>query len=179
MSAQKKTVVSVDPIYQFSADQIQSRIDATYPKIIELLLENQQDYVWTRFASAGTVGKHRMKTMKRFLADYQNGKEKGRYIACSLPTLPFKEKWFDIALCSHFLFLYSEQLSVEFHCRSIQEMLKAAKEVRIFSLLTLGCQPSPHLDSVCRFLRKSGYRYKIQTVDYEFQKGGNQMLTIR
>jgi len=178
MYSQGRTVTSVDPIYQFSADQIRARIDVTYPTIMEQLQQNLKDYVWTRFPSAEVLCEHRMATMKKFLDDFPKGKEEGRYLPQSLPELPFEDQSFDLVLCSHFLFLYSDQLSAEFHCRAIQEMLRVAREVRIFSLLTLGRQLSPHLGSVYEFLHKSNRKYEVQTVDYEFQRGGNQMLKI-
>ncbi len=40
------SVVSVDPIYRFSSDEIMSRIDASYIEVIEQTLQNQQDFVW-------------------------------------------------------------------------------------------------------------------------------------
>jgi hypothetical protein len=178
MNAQGRRVVSVDPLYQFTGDEIRSRIDATYPTMIEQLYENLDDYVWTRIPSPEALGELRMTCMRRFLADFSTGKREGRYLVGSLPQLPFADGSFDLALCAHFLFLYSDQLSAEFHCRAIQEMLRVAREARIFSLLALGGHPSPHLDVVCRELRNSNQDFEIKTVDYEFQRGGNQMLRI-
>ena len=178
MSAQGRRVVSVDPLYQFTGDEIRRRIDATYPTVMEQLHENLDDYVWTRIPSPEALGELRMTTMEKFLADYCQGKEEGRYLAGSLPQLPFEDGTFDLALCSHFLFLYSDRLSAEFHCRAIREMLRVAKEARIFSLLALGGHRSPHLDAVCRELCKSDRDLEIKTVDYEFQRGGNRMLRI-
>jgi len=92
--------------------------------------------------------------------------------------LPVEDQTFGLALCSHFLFLYSEQLSAEFHCQAIREMLRVAKEIRLFPLLTLGRQHSPHLDLVCDHFRSAGRTCDIEPVDYEFQRGGNEMLRI-
>jgi len=95
-----------------------------------------------------------------------------------VPDLPLENQAFGLALCSHFLFLYSDHLSDGFHCQAIHEMLRVAEEVRIFPLLTLGRQPSPHLDTVCEHFRKAGRACEIKTADYEFQRDGNQMLRI-
>lgn len=38
-------VVSVDPIYQFDADQIHSRIDEVYLQVMDQVSENKEDYV--------------------------------------------------------------------------------------------------------------------------------------
>ncbi len=178
MNARGRRVVSVDPLYQFPGEAIRSRIDATYPAVMEQLYENLDDYVWTRIPSPEALGELRMRSMEKFLADYSRGKEEGRYLAGSLPDLPFEDGAFDLALCSHFLFLYSDQLSAEFHCRAIEEMLRVAREARIFTLLALGGHPSPHLDVVCQELCESDRDFEIKTVDYEFQRGGNRMLRI-
>ena len=53
-----------------------------------------------------------------------------------------------------------------------------AKEARIFSLLTLGGGPSPHLEALYKCLEESNHEYEVKTVDYAFQRGGNQILSI-
>jgi hypothetical protein len=178
MRAAGQTVISADPIYQFTAEEIRGRIDAVYPTVMEQLERNIDDYVWTTIASPAALGKLRWETMERFLADFPDGKKQGRYRPRSLPALPFADQAFDLALCSHFLFLYSKQYAAEFHYQSIREMLRVAKEVRIFPLLTFEGRPSPHVDAVCEWLAQAGWRYEVKAVDYEFQRGGNQMLRI-
>lgn len=124
------------------------------------------------------LGQLRMAAMKEFLNDYELGKREGRYQVCELPRLPFADGQFDIALCSHLLFTYSQQLSAEFHWQAIMEMCRAAKQVRVFPLLDHGGQPSPHLEVVRRCLDERGYRSAIEAVDYESQWGGNEMLQV-
>jgi ubiquinone/menaquinone biosynthesis C-methylase UbiE len=53
--------------------------------------------------------------MEKSLEDFPEGLKQNRYIPGELPSLPFDEKEFDLALCSHFLFLYTDNLSLEFH----------------------------------------------------------------
>jgi hypothetical protein len=50
--------------------------------------------------------------------------------------------------------------------------------VRVFPLLELGAVPSRHLDSVMDCLTREGYRVAVETVPYEFQRGGNRMMSI-
>jgi len=52
---------------------------------------------------------------------------------------------FDLALCSHFLFLYSDQLSKQFYVQAIREMCRGASEVRIFPSIALDNRTSPHV----------------------------------
>ena len=51
-----------------------------------------------------------------------------------------------------------------------------AGEVRIFPLLDHGGQPSPHVEPVCQLIEEQGGRFVVESVDYRFQRGGNQML---
>ncbi len=83
-----------------------------------------------------------------------------------------------MALCSHFLFLYSEQLSEDFHLQSIKELCRTASEARIFPLLELGAKRSRHLTAVTNRLREDGFVVKVEKVAYEFQKDGNEMLKV-
>jgi hypothetical protein len=46
-------------------------------------------------------------------------------------------------------------------------------------LLALGGQRSPYIDRSIGELREAGHEVSIETVPYEFQRGGNQMLRIR
>ncbi len=114
--------------------------------------------------------------MKKFVSDLESGQKTGRYVTGQLPELEFKDREFDIALCSHFLFLYSGLFSYEFHLAGILEMLRIADEVRIFPLLTLEVKKSDYVGRVMADLEQLGYTVAIKQVDYEIQKGGNEMM---
>ena len=144
-------VVSIDPIYNFNPIQIKNRITETYDVVIEQLRKNKDDYIWDTIPSVEELGRIRMSAMELFLLDYETDKNK-RYIAGELPILPFENETFDLALSSHFLFLYSEHLSAEFHVLALQEMLRVANEVRVFPIVTLNGAPSPHLNPVIELL---------------------------
>lgn len=170
--------LSVDPLYQFTAAQIESRIEATYAVVLEQLLQNTQDYVWNVIESPEDLGRIRMAVMQKFLADYEQGKREGRYLTASLPSLPFCKGQFGLTVCSHFLFLYTEQLSLDFHRNAIKEMRRVAEEVRIFPLLDLGAKESPYVPTIVQELEQAGHKVEIRQVAYEFQRGGNKMMRI-
>ncbi|MEM1368449.1 MAG: SAM-dependent methyltransferase [Cyanobacteria bacterium P01_H01_bin.15] len=172
------SVISIDPIYQFSAEHIEQRVRATYESIISQVRKNPGLYMWKNFRDADELGKSRLNAMEKFLLDYDLGKVSGRYLCQSLPTLEFSDDQFELCVCSHLLFLYSEQLSLDFHLTSIYELLRVASEVRIFPLLKLDSEPSSYVEIVLKDLSNKGFRTKVQPVAYEFQKGGNQMLRI-
>jgi len=172
-------VLSIDPLYQFNAAQIEQRVQAAYPLIMDQVRQTLADYVWTTIPSPERLGEIRLVAMTRFLQDYEAGKTDGRYQPIALPHLPFADGEFGLALCSHFLFLYSEQLSLDFHITAVREMVRVAGEVRIFPLLDLNCQQSVYLQPVVAAMRGEGLTAVVETVNYEFQRGGNQMLRVR
>jgi SAM-dependent methyltransferase len=179
LTKQGGQVVSCDPIYHFSASEIETRINETYHQIIAETRRNKNEFVWDRIPSVETLGQIRIKAMNDFLSDYARGKAEGRYVEASLPNLPFANNEFQLVLCSHLLFLYSEQLSREFHFQSIRELCRISPEVRIFPLLELGAIKSRHLETIMSELENAGFEASIANVPYEFQKGGNQMMRIR
>lgn len=173
------TVVSVDPIYAFDAAQIKSRIAETYETVMVQMRKNSSDYMWNVISSVEELGRVRMAAMDTFLSDYETGKNDGRYITGELPSLPFERGTFDIAISSHFLFLYSEHLSADFHLRALREMLRVAREVRVFPLLALDGSKSPHVSFVAKRLAHYAYSVEVKRIPYEFQRGGNEMLVIK
>jgi hypothetical protein len=171
-------VISIDPIYCFTGAEILQRFDAVVDNIIEQVKATANDYVWGYHKSPEDLRHHREQAIRTFLADYALGKRCDRYRAAELPTLPFADGAFDLALCSHLLFLYSNHLDYLFHRNAVLEMLRVSQEVRIFPLLTLMLERSPHLDPLMVELRQAGYQVKVVQVAYELQKGGNEMLVI-
>jgi len=171
-------VVSADPVYRFTAEDISRRIDETYCEVMEQTVKNRDEFVWKSISSPEELGRIRMRAMGEFLSDFDAGRRRGRYVAAELPRLPFGNNAFDIALCSHLLFLYSERLSLTFHMDSIEELCRVAKEARVFPLLELGARRSRHLDAVVEGLEGQGYHVGIEKVDYEFQRGGDEMMRV-
>jgi hypothetical protein len=171
-------VISCDPIYRWDGQQLRDRIDATYLQIIDQTRQNAHEFVWDSIRSVEELGAVRMTAMQAFLDDYSSGDGRGRYVAAELPALPFADASFDLALCSHFLFLYSSHLSEAFHRAAVLEMCRVARDVRIFPLLALGGGRSPYVDPVADGLRHLRHDVSIQEVPYEFQKGGKEMMRV-
>ena len=180
MTALGYSVISIDPIYQFSAVQIKERVRANYEPIISQVKQNHDRYVWKNFCNADELGYARLAAMEKFLLDYQADNSARRYLPLCLPTLDFPDNYrFELCLCSHLLFLYSEHLSLEFHISSIYELMRISPEIRIFPLVKLDCERSPYVDSIIQEFSGQGFQVEVQNVSYEFQKGGNQMLKIQ
>ncbi|MDJ0737809.1 MAG: SAM-dependent methyltransferase [Nostocaceae cyanobacterium] len=172
-------VTSIDPIYQFSGEEIRNRFEQVVDNIINQIKATPDDWVWSYHQSPEDLKNNRVKVINEFINDYEGGKQEGRYQIGELPKLNCANKEYDIALCSHLLFLYSDHFDYQFHHQSIEEMLRVSKEVRIFPLLTLMLQPSPHLESIMQKFQQMGYIVSIVKVPYELQKDGNEMLIIK
>lgn len=172
-------VLSIDPIYRFTGSEIRARFEAVVDDIMAQVVSSPDDWVWGYHRSPEALRHARCQVIERFCADYDRGRAEGRYRADELPVLPHPDDSFDLALCSHLLFLYSVHLDEAFHRRSLVEMLRVAREVRVFPLITLMREPSPHLPRLLEDLQAAGHQARIETVPYELQRGGNQMLRIR
>ena len=168
-------VVSCDPLYAFTPAQIATRIEEVSPHILEQTRANADGFVWDRFASVEALGEARHAAMSSFLDHYGRERDE-RYLAAALPALPFADGAFDLALVSHFLFLYSEHLSFDFHLAAVRELCRVANEVRIFPILTLAREPSRYLNPLIDRLARDGWSARLERVGYEFQRGGNTML---
>lgn len=171
-------IFSIDPIYQFSKNEIQNRISETSSIIEKQLKENKNDYIWKNFSSVEDVVETRISAMKYFLKDYDENRKK--YIWNELPNLEFQDNSFDLVLSSHFLFLYSKHFNLQFHKDSILEMCRVSKkEVRIFPIFDLENRESQHLKPILEILEQNNLEFEIIKTDYEFQKNANQMLRIK
>lgn len=171
-------MISIDPIYQFTKDQIENRINETYIDVLNQTKNHLDRFIWTRIHSLEELFEIRMAAMKEFLEDYNKGKIENRYLFGELPSLPLENESFDLVLCAHFLLFYSDNLSLQFHYDSITEMCRVGKEIRIFPIVNLNANISPYLSPVREFINSIGWSFEEIKVDYEFQKNGNTMLKI-
>jgi hypothetical protein len=179
MARRGNRVVSVDPLYRFSTAQIDGRIREIADDMVEGARRKADAFLWTDFRSPEDLGRRRLEVMQLFLADYEAGRREGRYLEAALPELPFGDGVFDLALCSHLLFTYSNLLSETDHVCAIVEMCRVADEARIFPVLDMfDGGRSRHLEPVTTRLHEAGFAAELIRVPYEFQRGGNEMLRV-
>ena len=172
------SVTSFDPVYQFSKKDLQKRIEEVRITVMQQMRENRDNYVWTNIKSLEELENVRLSAMQLFLSDYERGKAENRYICYELPEeLPYKENAFDIGLSSHFLLMYTS-LGYDFHIRSMTEMLRVCREIRIFPIVDLDANKTDLISNVIDHF-KSGYDVEIRETEYEFQKNANKLLVIR
>ncbi len=173
-------VTSLDPLFAFSGKDIEQRFYRVVGDVIQQVQATSDNWVWTYHQSPDDLRKNREEALRLFVKDFDSGKQQGRYRVGELPhLLGVEDQSYDLALCSHFLFLYSDHFDCEFHQAAIQEMLRVASEIRVFPLLTLRGEYSPHVEPVVQMLQANRFRVSIQRVDYELQRGGHEMLWAR
>ena len=172
-----QTVVAADPIYALTARELGDAFQAAIAPIRRGMELARDRFVWDYYRSPEQVLVMRKAAFDRFSRDRAEAPP-GRYVDASLPVLPFKDDAFDLATCSHLLFLYSAQLSLRFHIDALREMLRVAPEVRVFPLLDLDGRPSGHIDAVTTALSDIAVIAR-DPVAFEFQKGAREMLRLR
>jgi hypothetical protein len=171
-------VISCDPVYALPADEIEQRVRACLDKVMPQIIEKRHELIWDRpFRDPDDLRARRLLALKLFRADFEAGRAAGRYVTASLPKLPFATGEFDLAVVSQFLFLYSDK--IHYHVEAVDELLRVAKEVRIFPIVTLEGEPSPHFDPNDSRLKAMGFQCERRRVDYEFVRGANEVYIIR
>jgi hypothetical protein len=150
-------VVSVDPLYQFSAGALENRMPAVIDHMVDAVAMVPTHWAWSLYPGPAALKRQRLETARAFIEDFVSVRGKGRYVAAGLPRLPFRDDTFDVALCSHLLFAWSAVLDLEFHIRAIDEMLRVASEVRVFPTgKNFGVVRSKHVDAVVAQMRARG-----------------------
>jgi hypothetical protein len=132
-------------------------------------------YVWDYYGDIDGHAAIRRASAEIFATDIAARPD--RYVPAALPELPFTADRFDLVLSSHFLFTYADRLDARFHLAALRELYRVSRgEVRIFPLLEQGGRAVPHL--VDEVLAEPDIPCCVRPVDYEFQRGGNQMLVL-
>lgn len=166
-------MVSVDPVYQFSAHDIHRRL----VEMMEQAEAYHQQLAPDDQQEAKDIADLRVNATLDFLEDFELGKERHRYLVGALPgPLSLADNTFDIGLCAHFLLLY-DNYGLRFHIEAITEMLRICREIRIYPTINLQGQQSQVLDGVIKYFA-SAYTTRLEPVDYGYQGMGNQLLRI-
>jgi Methyltransferase domain len=168
-------VTAVDLLYNRDADVLCDRCREHMEILVEGL-GSVDHFVWSFFSDLEDLKLQRNQACIEFIHDYSDNKGK-KYIAADLTSLPFEDNKFSLVLCSHLLFIYDHRLDYEFHLNSIKEMLRVtSKELRIYPLVKNKGLKSDFLMRIIDDLQD--FDVNIVEVDYEFRRGGNEMIVI-
>ncbi|MGE7611167.1 SAM-dependent methyltransferase [Paenibacillus sp. NPDC101420] len=171
-------VTAADIAYYYSADELEDKGVQDIEHAMSELVKVQSNFVWDYFESIEDLTQTRSRALNDNIRDQRQTPE--RYVPVILPNLPFNDEDFDLTLSAHFLFMYSDRLDYDFHLRTINELMRVTSgELRIFPLVDLSCKRYEHLNRLIDEMVQQGFAVEEMEVPYEFQKGANQMLSIR
>lgn len=169
--------VALDPAYAMAPDELSSHVRASNTGGTRMVVDNEDAFVWDWYGSRARRDELRAEAAEQFVEDLAAHPE--RYVAGSLPVLPFADGRFELALCSHLLFTWANQFPEAWHLSSLRELARVAREVRVFPLVhQANAAPIPFLASLRSTLAASGLVSEIRRVPYEFQRGADEMLVL-
>jgi hypothetical protein len=108
-------------------------------------------YDWSFYESPERHRLMREEACREFAEHFLSEEGGRRYVAASLPRLPFADGFFHTVVCSHFLFLYGDRFDEAFHLGAVAEMLRVTApggEVRVYPLVTLQWKMSPIVEAI-------------------------------
>jgi hypothetical protein len=178
-NARGYSVTAADRIYSFEPDEIERKCSRDLDHVMGQLPSIAERYIWDFYKDVDGLRAHRERAYQAFVEDFRRyGRE--RYIPTTLPATSFADAQFRLALSSHLLFLYDDQLDYSFHKQTILELLRVVShEVRIFPLVNLRNERGSALARLFEDADLQRYFMQIEPVNYEFIKNGNEMLVIR
>jgi hypothetical protein len=172
--------ISIDPAYALAPEQLEYQVRRGVATANNNVNVSPQDYRWDSvFGSVEDHQEERSATAKRFLSDIRNERN---YLAASIELLPLHPESVDLVVSSHLLFAHARTLSLDFHIRAINEMIRVTRgEVRIFPIMGFECDASPILEEVARWFQMGKNTVSVDSVrvNYEFLRGSDHMLRIR
>lgn len=170
--------VAVDPAYGLPADELVDAVRRSVPATAGIIADHAERFVWHWYGSPERKHELRVAAAERFAADFATSP--GRYVPGGLPKLPFPDGRFDLVLCSHLLFTWSDQYDRDWHLAALRELARVSRsEVRVFPLVRQGDgEPVPYLPDLLDRLTTDGIRSEIRKVPYEFQVGADRMLVL-
>ncbi len=144
--------IGVDPLYAQSLEALMTRGRADVATTIERMRSGSDAFRDHDFESYRASKLH---ALDAFAADYELGKAQGRYLAASLPHLPFADQQFDCTLSAHLLFTYSDPstggvltdspFTAAWHLAAAEELLRVTRhELRLYPTTTRWHTASRH-----------------------------------
>jgi len=149
------SAVAADPFYGGLTEEV---IDAGYREIqvsSAKIAAMKDAFDWSFYGSPERHRSIRERSMALFADDFRKSEKEEQtvYFPAALPSLPFPDDSFRLAICSHFLFLYAESFDRDFHVAAIGELLRVLRpggELRVYPLVNLRWEPYPHLSDIVK-----------------------------
>ncbi|HEY4458669.1 MAG TPA: methyltransferase domain-containing protein [Pseudonocardiaceae bacterium] len=170
--------VALDPVYAHGQAELAELVRTGQQTTSAISDANAEHFDWSWYGSRERKAEMRVEAGKRFLADVTTRPD--HYIAADVHHLPFGDNSFDLALCSHLLFTWSDVLDQAWHERAIAELVRVSRgEVRIFpTVVQKTGAPVPFLPALRAEFAARGVSSRLAKVPYMFQVGADEMLVF-
>lgn len=153
-------IVSLDPLYQLSPEQMAEHID----QLFKFRLSDWRQYLQKR----PWLNTWR-KNAEKFLADYALGKQQGRY---QTPAAYSAEKMYDLLLSADYLFKNGNKVD-----QIMDQLCHMATEVRIFPLPNVE-HISSELGPLMLSFQQRNFGVEVRAISYPQRNDGKAMLRI-
>lgn len=172
-------LVSYDDWFDCNHDILREKVEKSFAARLAQITQRAEEFDLNRYeGSLEKLVAYRRQGVQEFLQDYDLGHAEGRYVFAAQANLPFANFFFDFALSAHHFFSAIAPQTVAYHVAMIEELARAAKEVRIFPLVDAQGIPSELLGPVILNLQQKNYGIEVRNVAYHLQPRGNAMLRI-
>ena len=167
--------IAVDPAYALPRSDLAEAGRVDLDRGNDIAASYPDRFVWDWYGDPARRLQLRQRALATFVTDITI--HRGHYVAGQLPNLPFRDQAFDLALCSHLLFTWADQLGPAWHVAALLELARIARQVRVFPTVMQGAgDPVPFWDELMETLSAAGLRTELHQVPYEFQRGASQLL---
>lgn len=170
-------VTGCDPLYGGDPETITAQGKADIDACREQVRRNPASLV---YEDVEAFYRAKYDALDRFSADYRQRRGKGRYVAGSLPSLPFPDRSFDLVVTANFLMVYApladggmhdgDEFGLSFHLQSVEELARVTRaELRIPAMHTWTQPPvrHPYCEPMMDRLEKLGFRTELVASDYD------------
>jgi hypothetical protein len=170
---------AADLLYDTPPTDLRERCENDIEVAIDGFDGVEDQFVWEFYDDVADVRDHWTEAYQRFIGDYRDHHDTGRYISARLPDLPHDDDAFSLVLSAHLLFLYMDDLNHEFHEESLLELARVASdEVRVYPLARFDGKRYPRLDDLRETLADAGYATETRRVPFPFQREDPEMMVI-
>lgn len=174
-------VVSVDPLYGSSPDQVATTVSEDLNRGLARAVEALElyDFSWTD--GLHRYVERRQRAAQRFLADFTEDRARGGhgYVDAALPNLPFPDSAFDLALVPNLLFTYADLFDRRWHLDAVRELMRVSAEVRIHPLAESTGMPYSELDLLRSELAEYGIRTEVLSSEYRLHRRDDRTMACR
>jgi SAM-dependent methyltransferase len=170
-------VVAVDPAYALAREELARLGNEDLVRGSAIAAEHPDGFTFDWYGTPERRLSMRTRSLAQFLPDLVMHPE--RYVAAQLPQLPFRDDAFDLAVCSHLLFTWADQLGLDWHRAALLELTRVSRQVRVFPTVVQGAgAPVPFWDELMADLVSTGLRTELRPVPYKFQVTATHMRVV-